>query len=312
MAPHAADCKGAPREPCRSRADGPSRVREGEDGSRLNGTATGAGLPRGPPLDPRRPPAAAHHRKPRPACTRGTRFLTWGPPHRVVLPAGGVPGPRPGQRVRPACTRGTGFQAEPPLRDGRMSESQPRVYTRRAISDTGPPRRGASPVGGKAGPRRRRKVRPACTRGARFPTWARPPRPAGGDAGPRARGRAGSRAPRAAPSGIRPLPFFDLEGQLPGSALRASHLAISRRAPMRPHPESARPRRRPPRERKPPQERGTEGQLDPSAPVTAVMCALRLRTQTRPASSAGSGSAAAPARPRCGSRVLRRGPWGCG
>jgi hypothetical protein len=164
MAPHAADCKGVPREPCRPRADGPSRVREGEDGPRLNGTATGAGLPRGPPLDPRRPPAAAHHRKPRPACTRGTRFPAWGPPHRVVSPAGGVPGPRPGQKVRPACTRGTGFQAEPPLRDGRMSESHSRVYTRGAVPDVGTAaaarkQRDADPRVRRAG--RRRAPRPA-------------------------------------------------------------------------------------------------------------------------------------------------------
>ena len=221
MASRAVDCGGAPREPCRPRADGPSRVRGGEGGPRLNGAATGAGLPGAHPLGPRRPPAAARRQEPRPASTHDSRFPAWGPSRRVVLPAGGVPGPRPGQRVRPACTRGAGFQAEPPPRDGRMPKSQPRVYTRRAISDTGPPRRGASPVGGKLGPRRRRKVRPACTRGTQFPTWARPPRPAGGDAGSRARGRTGSRAPRVPPCGApAPSPSLTSRGNCQGQRFK--------------------------------------------------------------------------------------------
>jgi hypothetical protein len=117
------------------------------------GRSPGRAFPGVHPLGPRRPPAAARRQKP-----------------------------------RPACTRGTGFQAEASLRDGRMPKSQPRVYTRHAISDTGPPRRGTSPVGGTPGLRRRRKVRPACTHGMQFLAWARTLRSAGGGAGPRAQG----------------------------------------------------------------------------------------------------------------------------
>jgi hypothetical protein len=256
----------------------------------------------------RRLPRAAGKRVPRVHTTRGFRHGA-NPTGASILPEGcrgrarvrnPVPRVHAGRdprqnrpqgsggcrKANPACTHGTRH-----LTRARRDAALPQLAGRRGL---GVARRFVPRVHAGRGSRRGhgRRGRPAGMRG-------------------RGPGAGRGRAPRAPPRGT-PAPSLTSSGQLPGSALRASHLAISRRAPMRPHPESARPRRRPPRERKPPQERGTEGQLDPSAPVTAVMCALRLRTQTRPASSAGSGSAAAPARPRCGSRVLRRGPWGCG
>jgi hypothetical protein len=116
-----------------------------------------------------------------------------------------------------------------------LPENASRVYTRHAISDMCPPRRGASPVGGTPGLRRRQKVRPACTHGMQFLAWARTLRSAGGDA--QGRGPGARRLPRAArPCGIRPLPEpLEGDGSRRGSA-RGGGGPMRAVSPGDPHP----------------------------------------------------------------------------
>jgi hypothetical protein len=132
-------------------------------------------------------------------------------------------------------SRGPLTRSAPPADRRAPSGTASRMYTRHAISDMCPPRRGASPVGGTPGLRRHQKVRPACTHGMQFLAWARTLRSAGGDA--QDRGPGARRLPRAArPCGIRPLPE-PLEGDGPrrGSA-RGGGGPMRAVSPGDPHP----------------------------------------------------------------------------
>ena len=194
----AVDCGGAPTAGRETIYGQRGRWRASGTGRLLARTYPGAHL-----LDPRRPPTAAPIYGPRPAC-QWNAVPGADPPHRVVSPAGGVPGPRPGQKPRPACTRGTGFQAEPPQGTGGCRKANPGVHTARDFRH-GPPRDAALPqLAGRRDFGAARKFVPRVRMGCSF--WHGHERCAS-PAGVRGRGPRARRLPRAARPALRhPLP----------------------------------------------------------------------------------------------------------